>query len=61
LLNIPVNIVINLLAEIPNVAKLPLIGGIALVLVSMLMTFIAGLIPSRVAAKKDPVIALRTE
>ncbi len=61
LLNIPVNMVIEYLGDIQNVAKLPLIGGIALILVSMFMTFIAGLIPASVASKKDPVVALRTE
>ena len=40
---------------------LPLLGGVALVLVSVLLTFIAGLIPSGLAAKKDPVEALRNE
>ena len=49
------------LADIGTVAKLPLVGGIILILISMLLTFVAGLIPSRIAAKKDPVIALRSE
>ncbi|MBE6677415.1 MAG: ATP-binding cassette domain-containing protein [Ruminococcaceae bacterium] len=61
LLNIPINIIINNIAEIGNIAKLPLIGGLLLVAISMFLTFIAGLIPSRIAAKKDPVVALRTE
>ncbi len=42
-------------------AVLPWVGGVALVLISMLLTLIAGLLPSRLAAKKDPVEALRTE
>ncbi|MBO4262366.1 MAG: ABC transporter permease, partial [Clostridia bacterium] len=61
LLDIPISLVIYSLANIRNVAVLPLGGGIVLVLISMFLTFIAGLIPSRIASKKDPVVALRTE
>ena len=42
-------------------AILPVLGAILLILISMALTFIAGLIPSGMAAKKDPVVALRTE
>ena len=42
-------------------AQLPFVAAIILIAISMLLTFIAGLVPSRIAAKKDPVIALRTE
>ena len=42
-------------------AILPAAGGVILVLISMVLTFLAGLIPSRFAAKRDPVEALRTE
>ncbi len=61
LLNIPINIIIELLTDIPNMSKLPWVGGVVLVFISMLLTFIAGLFPSRIAANKDPVEALRTE
>ena len=61
LLDIPISLLIYSLANIANVAALPVGGAIALVAISMLLTFIAGLIPSRIASKKDPVIALRSE
>jgi putative ABC transport system permease protein len=61
LLTIPANAIIFSLTEIRNVAQLPLVGAIALVIISMILSLLAGLLPSRVAAKKDPVVALRTE
>lgn len=61
LLNIPISAIIKKLTDIGGIAKLPPLGGVALILISMFLTFIAGLIPSSVAAKKDPVIALRSE
>ena len=62
LLCLPINAIIHALSGMYNInAVLPWVGGVALVLISMLLTFIAGLIPSRIAAKKDPVEALRTE
>ena len=61
LLCIPINAVIYYFAEIPDVAELPAVGGTILVIISVTLTLIAGLIPSRVAAKKDPVEALRSE
>ena len=61
LLNIPINIIIKNLTDISNLSVLPPLGGVILVAISMFLTLIAGLIPSGVAARKDPVTALRTE
>ncbi len=61
ILNIPINIIIDHLAGINTIAQLPVIGTIILVAISMILTMIAGLIPARMASKKDPVVALRTE
>ena len=60
-LNIPINLIINNLAGVSSIAKLPIMGGIILVIISIFLTVIAGLIPARMASKKDPVEALRTE
>ena len=61
LLDIPISLIIKSLAGISNVAVLPWQGGLILVAISMVLTLIAGFIPSKIAAKKDPVIALRSE
>ena len=61
LLCVPINMVIESLTGIPNVAGLPARAGAVLIAISMVLTLIAGLIPARIAAKKDPVVALRTE
>ncbi len=61
LLLIPINSIIKYFTDIANMGKLPVVGGISLIIISTLLTLIAGLIPSRIAAKKDPVIALRSE
>ncbi|MBQ8726403.1 MAG: ABC transporter ATP-binding protein/permease [Clostridia bacterium] len=61
ILNIPISLLIYTLSGIHNVASLPLIGGIALVIISMALTLIAGIIPASIASKQDPVVALRTE
>ena len=61
LLTIPINIIIKNLSGISNVAILPIGGAIILVIISILLTTIAGLIPSRMASKKDPVEALRVD
>lgn len=61
LLNIPVNKIIEHFSDLKNVAKLPVAGAIILIVISVVLTMIAGLLPSRVASKKDPVEALRSE
>ncbi len=62
LLCLPINAIIHALSGVEGVrASLPVVAAIVLVAISMLLTFIAGLIPSRLASKKDPVEALRSE
>lgn len=61
LLNIPINSIIKSIAGVSNIASLPIAGGVILVLISIFLTVIAGLIPAKMASKKDPVEALRTE
>lgn len=61
LLNIPINMIIKSIVGKSNISKLPTAGAIILVVISVGLTMIAGLIPARFAAKRDPVEALRTE
>ena len=61
LLLIPTNLLIHKLAQLDASAVLSPVAAIILVSISVLLTFVAGLIPSRKAARKDPVVALRTE
>ena len=61
LLTFPINVVINNLAGLPNVARLNPIHAFILLIISVTLTVLSGFIPSRMASKKDPVIALRTE
>ena len=61
LLNLPINMVIKKVANVSNLSRLPAVGAIVLILISMILTIIAGLIPAKIASKKDPVEALRTE
>ena len=53
--------IISHLAGVENLSSLPIAGGIILIMISMLLTIIAGLIPARIASKKDPVESLRSE
>ena len=62
LLSIPINLILGKLIEgIGNIATLRITDAIILVVISFVLTIISGIIPSRIAAKKDPVVALRTE
>ena len=61
LLIIPLNLILHALTGVNVGAVLPWLGAIILVLISMTLTLVAGLIPSGVAARKDPVEALRTD
>lgn len=62
LLCIPINIIVYKLTEIAGLkAILPIPAAVILVIISVCLTLISGIIPSRSAAKKDPVVALRTE
>lgn len=61
LLTIPINAIIAHLTEVPMRAQIPIAAAVILVAISVCLTLIAGLFPSKIAAKKDPVIALRTE
>ena len=62
LLCLPVNAIIQALSGFSNIkAVLPLVGAVALIVISMILTIFAGLIPAKSASKKDPVVALRSE
>ena len=61
LMIIPINAILQAITSIGAAASLPPMAGVILVAISMVLTIVAGLIPSSIAAKKDPVIALRTE
>jgi putative ABC transport system permease protein len=61
LLNVPINMVIQSLTGISGLSALPLYGAVGLIVISVCLTLIAGFIPAKMAAKKDPVVALRTE
>ncbi len=60
-LTVIANLILGSLTGIPDIAALPPLAGLALVAISMMLTLIAGIIPSRIASRKDPVVALRTE
>lgn len=61
LLSLLGNIIVSHVLDVDNIMHLELSNAIILILISVLLTFIAGLVPSRIASKKDPVIALREE
>ena len=61
LLNPIINQVLYKFTEVRNISELEILSALLLILVSMSLTLIAGLIPARIASKKDPVVALRTE
>ena len=61
LLSVPINLLLGKLTGIATLAALPFGQGLVMMLVSILLTLISGLVPAQAAAKKDPVIALRTE
>ena len=58
---IPANAIVYSMFDVPNVAQLPWGAAIVLVVISMALTFVAGLLPSSIASRKDPVVALRSE
>ena len=60
LISLPINLIVKSLAEIDSIAKLPFINALLLILLSVCLNVIAGRIPSLMAAKKNPVEALRT-
>ena len=57
----PINAIVEKIAKVKNVAQLPLSAALILIGISIILTMLAGLIPSRIAAKKDPVESLRSE
>jgi len=61
LLTIPANVILKAVTDISNLVQVPIIPALVLVGISMILTVISGIIPSKMASKKDPVIALRTE
>ncbi len=61
LLTIPMNVVIGQVSGVSHMAAVPLVAAVVLIAISVLLTLIGGIIPSRMASKKDPVTALRTE
>ncbi len=61
ILNIPINIIIKNMVNISHISVLPVDGAIILIIISVVLTVIAGFIPAKIASKKDPVEALRSE
>ncbi len=61
LLNIPINVIIEQVSGVQNMAAVPPVAAVILIVISVLLTLVGGVIPSRMASKKDPVTALRSE
>ena len=61
LLNIPINLIIKHTVNISNISVLPVDGAIILIIISIILTVLAGFIPAKIASRKDPVEALRSE
>lgn len=61
LINIPANMIIKSVTNVSNLSKLPVVGAIILIAISVFLTVLAGFVPAKMASKKDPVEALRTE
>ena len=61
IINIPINVIVKAIVNISGIASLPLVGAIILIIISVLLTVIAGFIPAKIASRKDPVEALRSE
>lgn len=60
-LNVPISVVVKNMTGVSHIAKLPVNGAVSLIFVDLVLTILAGLIPSKIASKKDPVEALRSE
>lgn len=60
-LNVPISVVVKNMTGVSHIAKLPVNGAIFLIFIDLVLTILAGLIPSKIASKKDPVEALRSE
>ena len=56
-----VNIIVSNIFDVHDIMNLPIVAIFVLIFISVFLTFIAGLVPSKIASKKDPVIALREE
>ena len=61
LVSVPVNAIVLTGFDVPNVMSLPITDGLILIAISVILTFVAGLIPSSMASRRDPVEALRSE
>ena len=61
IITIPINLIVKALAHVDSIASMPLLSGLLLIFLSVILNVIAGSRPARMAAKKDPVEALRSE